>query len=525
MLNRGEHVGRYEVETQIAVGGMATTYLARLVGEGGFEKLVVLKVMRHEHAADRAFVDMFLDEARLSARMAHPNIPQVFELGSHAGVPYIVMEHVDGPSLHRLLRQVAKSERRPPAPWATTLFKDVALALDYASHGIDPVGKRLTAIHRDVSPSNILVAPGGRAKLIDFGIAKAEARLHETEVGTLKGRMQFVSPEQLAGLDDIDCRADIYALGVCMFEAISGTSPHVGRDAVELFRNRLQSTPRSLLSVAPECPPDLAAVVERAMSVKPEDRYERGSHLARALDDLMEANPSVYWRPERVADYVHALFPEGSAGWLRKGAESATGSGASPSNASLPPTLMDSAEPEPTHTAHTREQLYANLAKGSTQGGNTMVGMVGALSATVVILLVLLAGAVVYSLRNEGAAPALRQAAMGASLTLTSDPPGAEVWEGNSLLGNAPLTVELDIERGGEPRTFEFRLDGHVPRVLVQRWSPVDVVQGVALQPAAAPVTPTPAPAPARPNPAPAPAPAAPPEGPADPPLIDPWKE
>ena len=212
--------GRYETIAQIASGGMATVYLGRAVGVGGFERKVAIKVM-HDHIADDPdFVAMFLDEARLAARIHHPNVVGTMDVQKTDDVMFLVMEYIEVASLRRVLRACKKGGVELPLEVALRIMVDTLAGLHAAHQLKGHEGELLNLVHRDVSPHNILVGVDGVSRITDFGVARAEARLGSTRGGQLKGKIAYMPPEQGRG-DDIDRRADVYAAGVVFWEALT----------------------------------------------------------------------------------------------------------------------------------------------------------------------------------------------------------------------------------------------------------------------------------------------------------------
>jgi serine/threonine protein kinase len=193
--------GRYQLVERLAVGGMAELYKARVVGAHGFQKPVVIKKILPHLAADASFVAMFIDEAKITARLDHPKIAQVLELGTIDEQLYIAMEFIDGPDVLALLRACAQRKQVLPAPIAVHIAHEVLDALDYAHRARDDDGSPLGIVHRDISPSNVLISRRGDVKLADFGIAHAVERQQKTQAGTLKGKYGYMSPEQVLGGD------------------------------------------------------------------------------------------------------------------------------------------------------------------------------------------------------------------------------------------------------------------------------------------------------------------------------------
>jgi serine/threonine-protein kinase len=214
-----KQIGRYQILDRLATGGMAELFKATLTGEHGFEKLVVIKKILPHLAKDKSFVEMFIDEARITAQLDHRHIVQVFELDYDAGTPFIAMQYVDGLDVLALLRECARAQIRLPAELAALIARDVLDALDYAHNAIAADGKPLRVIHRDISPGNVLLSWRGDVKLTDFGIARAAERRHKTETGTLKCKYGYMSPEQISG-GEVDPRSDLFSAGILLAEMV-----------------------------------------------------------------------------------------------------------------------------------------------------------------------------------------------------------------------------------------------------------------------------------------------------------------
>jgi serine/threonine-protein kinase len=218
-LRRGDG-DRYEILSELATGGMATVYLGRLRGPHGFARLVAVKAMHPQLAKDRIFHDMFLDEARLSARIRHPNVVPTIDVVSERGHLLLVMEYVEGESLGALAR-LHREKGGFPQAIACAIAHDMLAGLHGAHETTGEDGKGLGLIHRDVSPQNILVGVDGLARVLDFGVAKAAGRVHVTQSGEVKGKIPYMPPEQLAG-EDLDRTVDVYAAGVVLWEMLTG---------------------------------------------------------------------------------------------------------------------------------------------------------------------------------------------------------------------------------------------------------------------------------------------------------------
>ena len=220
MFELGDKVGEYEIVARLKSGGMATLFLAHRRGAAGFQRFVAIKVVHPHLATDASFVRMFVDEALLSARIVHPNVVHVEELGEAEGTYFLVMEYVHGCSLSLLVRALARRKRMLAAEIATSIVMKVADGLHAAHETRGDLGELLGVVHRDVSPQNVLLAYQGHVKLIDFGIAKASGRSQQTEAGSIKGKFRYMSPEQAWGRP-VDRRSDVFALGIVLWELLA----------------------------------------------------------------------------------------------------------------------------------------------------------------------------------------------------------------------------------------------------------------------------------------------------------------
>jgi serine/threonine-protein kinase len=219
----GERIGRYVIVRSLGQGGMAEVFLARAEGEAGFEKLVAVKVLQANFAANPAVVDLFLDEARVAAGLNHPNIVQTHDLGRAGDRYFIAMEYVDGPDLSQLLTMAREQGERVPVPIALGVLCRICDGLHAAHTAVGPDGKPLSLIHRDVKSANVFVSRTGSVKIGDFGIAKAThtMRVSRTEIGLVKGTPGYMAPEQRLG-QEVDLRVDVYGVGAIAYELLSG---------------------------------------------------------------------------------------------------------------------------------------------------------------------------------------------------------------------------------------------------------------------------------------------------------------
>jgi tRNA A-37 threonylcarbamoyl transferase component Bud32 len=317
----GHRIGRYEPIRRLAVGGMAEIFLARLPGVGieGFEKLVVLKRILPQHALDPELLRMFVDEARLSATLTHPHVTEVHDVGTDGDAPFFAMEYVHGANLRELLRANAAAAGGPGAPLplahAIGIVAAAAAGLHYAHERAGPRGEPLGIVHRDVSPSNVLVSYDGAVKVSDFGIAKWAYQRTRTQEGTLKGKFAYMSPEQCRGRA-VDRRSDVFALGTILYELTTGAAPFSGDSDLEILN--WIATGAAKAPVWPEeagvYPPALSAIVMRALAPDPADRYPTMQAFQIALEAFgREAGLAV--STVALGGLMHELFAEELAAW------------------------------------------------------------------------------------------------------------------------------------------------------------------------------------------------------------------
>jgi len=275
-------IGKYTLVAELARGGMGIIHLAVAHGPGGFNKLLAVKELKTELAHDENYVVMFLEEARLAARLTHPNIVQTNEVGSEGQRHYMVMEFLDGRSLHRIVRRLSDQGGLPVGAHLR-IIAESCLGLHYAHELREFDGQPLGIVHRDVSPLNVFVTFDGQTKVIDFGIAKAVDSSLETKTGVLKGRVAYMAPEQAWGAK-VDRRADVYSIGVMLWEAAAGRRLWPGMSDVEILTRVLREGAPRLRSVRPDAPADLEAICEKAMLKEVDDRYQSCAELLEDLD-------------------------------------------------------------------------------------------------------------------------------------------------------------------------------------------------------------------------------------------------
>ncbi len=278
-------LGSYEILRRLARGGMAELYLARSVGPEGFEKLLVLKKILPHYADNPKFVKLFLDEAKLAAGLDHPHIAHVYDMGVVDGNYFFTMEYVHGQDVRRTLRRTTRLGHQFPIDHACHIARNVAAALHYAHERRRPDGSLLDLVHRDVSPSNILISYDGAVKLVDFGVAKAATSSVKTRTGTLKGKISYMSPEQAKG-SPIDRRSDIFSLGIVLWEMVTTQRLFKADNDLATIQMIINSKPQHPQEVRPECTLELDRIVMRALAPDPDARYQTAEELQLELEEL-----------------------------------------------------------------------------------------------------------------------------------------------------------------------------------------------------------------------------------------------
>ncbi len=302
-------LGRYELLLPIATGGMAVVWAARLRGSRGFQKIVAIKTIRPDLSDDPSFEDMLLDEASLASRIRHPHVVEIHDLGDENGVPYIVMEWIDGEPLHVLVKEASKSGGIP-LPLCVRIGTQLCAGL-HAAHELRDVDDKLVGlVHRDVSPQNVLVSWDGVAKLVDFGIAKAVGRVGGvTMAGTVKGKTAYLAPEQILG-GEVDRRSDVFATGTLLYAITTGKHPFRAEVDYETIANIVEEKPPVRPGkLVPGFPAQLEKVIMTALEKDPAKRFQTASDMLRVLDHALPGNKRVS-TDEDVAAFFRPLVAE-----------------------------------------------------------------------------------------------------------------------------------------------------------------------------------------------------------------------
>ena len=297
-----QQLGKYQLVAEIARGGMGVVSLAVALGPARFSKLLVVKELKPELVEDASFLEMFLEEARLAARLNHPNIVQTYEIGAEGKRHFMVMDYLEGVTLSSILRK--KGDAFTVAMHIRILCETLQ-ALDYAHNLKDFDGSPLGIVHRDATPQNVFLTFDGTVKLVDFGIAKALDSVVETRAGVLKGKPAYMAPEQITGT--VDARADIFSIGVMLWEAIVGHRMWHKKGDVEILTKIIKGEIPTLAETKPDAPPELIRICDKAIAKTREARYTTAAELQADLEAYL-ASSKTDISPRDVAKVVSTLF-------------------------------------------------------------------------------------------------------------------------------------------------------------------------------------------------------------------------
>jgi serine/threonine-protein kinase len=524
-------LGKYQLIAELGHGGMAQVFLALVSGPAGFNKLVVIKQIRPQFAEDPEFLSMFLDEARLAARLNHPNVVQTNEVGEDGGRYFISMEYLEGQPLNRVLSRLgerAKESDRLSQRSLLLILVDALAGLHHAHELCDFDGRRLEVVHRDMSPHNIFVTYAGQVKVVDFGIAKALSSSSETRTGVLKGKIGYMAPEQAMG-EKVDRRADIFSCGMILWEMLTGRRMFKGVPDVAVLQKIVNGDVPSPRTVVPDLPARLEEICMKALARDREKRFETAAEMASEIEAaLAEAAGKGSLRDvgkmlethfdadrQRIKQLVEAhhaghrtMMDEPTSDGRR--IKGGTGSGLrshlpvidAPESMSTRRELLGDAptsvEPasatgatRPSPSSLTANMTAADLNRANA-GKSRLVMAVGiAVAVGAGLAFALLAARKGEEPKPVAAATstATAEASPTRTLRIESSPPGATVMEGAAVLGKTPLDVPLDPAAG--TRHLVITLDGYNPYALVQEPTKENVKLVVPLVPVPAAAKPT----------------------------------
>ncbi len=368
-------VGRYQLISELGSGGMATVYLAHLEGRGQFRRQVAVKLLHAHQVADPRVVRQFLTEARIAARIRHPNVVPVTDLGESSEGPFVVMDYVEGESLHRLMKWAAARGERVPDSVALRILSDLLRGLDGAHSLRDDDDRLLGVVHRDVSPHNILVGVDGVARLIDFGVVKVLTEGDHTRAGIVKGKLRYMAPEQARGRK-LQASCDVWATGVVAWELFAGRGLFVGDDDVDTLMSITMRDALGLGEARADVPAEVDRVINKALNRDPSQRY---AHAEELRVELLHG-----WQPQvvpadmgEVARWVQGMVAVGSEVRRRAPVVDRTSASEREAQATSTNTREDGeiSQPEPTRLIGTDGVTEAlPLAAGSGESGAFVTG-------------------------------------------------------------------------------------------------------------------------------------------------------
>jgi eukaryotic-like serine/threonine-protein kinase len=306
VIMKVERVGKYRIIALLGQGGMASVYLSVVPGPMGVNKLLVVKLLRQELSQDEDFVAMFVNEARLAARLNHANVVQTYEVGVEGGHHFLAMDYLDGQPLHAVLRKAGRDG--VPLDVQVRILAEMLAGLHYAHTLQDFDGRPFEVVHRDVSPQNVFITYDGQVKVVDFGIAKAAGAASNTQSGVFKGKLAYVAPEQ-ASADVVDRRADIFSVGVMLWEAMASRRFAQGDSQTVVMGRRLAGNEPRIREVVPGADAELADICDRAIAHRPADRFASAEEMRAALEGFMDRFSRRVGARE-VGQFVAGLFVE-----------------------------------------------------------------------------------------------------------------------------------------------------------------------------------------------------------------------
>ncbi|MCG8417822.1 MAG: serine/threonine protein kinase [Proteobacteria bacterium] len=305
---RSQHFGPYTLLRRLGDGGMAEVFLAKEQKSIGVERLVAIKRIHPHLAKSSRFTSMLVDEANIAGKLTHANIARILDVGNIGGEYFIAMEYVHGRDLRSVFNRHKKMGLQVPNAHACYMGLAICEGLDYAHNYRDYCGRELGLVHRDISPHNVILSFDGELKIIDFGVAKAVGRLVRTETGAIKGKLTYMSPEQVRGLP-IDRRSDVFATGIVLFELLTGQRLFLGRTVANIVQNVRDAVVPDPRHYNPKLTPKLQAIVLRALAKEPGNRYQSAEELRAELAEFIRSE-GLYVSRARVADWLRNLYAE-----------------------------------------------------------------------------------------------------------------------------------------------------------------------------------------------------------------------
>ena len=406
---------KYEIVKRLAMGGMGEVFVARQTGIAGFDRLVILKNLLPDLAKQEELVNQFLDEARVAATLNHPNIVSILEVGEWEGVYYLAMEYIKGSDLVQLQIDAYKKNTKIPIAVAGQIIADSAQGLDHAHHAANMSGDALNIVHRDISPHNIMIRTDGVAKVVDFGIAKAAGRLTRTATGMIKGKLHYMSPEQIQG-QTITGGTDQFALGVVLWEMLARKRLFKEKSDIRTYERIVACDIPPLSSVNSEIPPEFEKIVMRMLAKDPAERYPRIGEAASDLNRFVHTYDQKAGN-QQVADFLKEVFENAledrakaflsDAGKFMKTPSQGTSSFkmASRSATGAPASATGNAPTNYNSSEQSKSQTMRRPAPARKTSSVTLV-LAGALGATLFLALLIGVGFFFYQMGQDKNAPA-----------------------------------------------------------------------------------------------------------------------
>lgn len=478
--------GKYFLVDKIATGGMAEIFKAKTYSHGGFENLLVIKRILPHIGENEDFIEMFIDEAKVSVALQHPNIVRIYDFGKILENYFIAMECVDGKDTRNCLRKLARRRQYMPPQYCAYIAHETCKGLAYAHAKTDLQGNPYGIVHRDISPSNVLVSYEGEIKVADFGIAKAESNAYQTRDGVLKGKFEYMSPEQATG-KEIDARSDIFAVGIILYETLTGRRLFKTESEIATLKKIRDCDFDPPSRMNPNIPAELEKITMKALARYPEDRYQSANEMLRALQDFLFPKTADQLRNE-LATFMGEIFSE----------EIADERSRLEANSEVAARLHEEA-PDTWDGASTMGQ---NTAVTSTRalmgwGIGVMLVMAGLSAATL--------GGVYWLVTNMVQQPVEEVATTGSMTILVS--PKAKIYVDGELQAHESTLDLAELDPG--EHTIRFEEEGYEPHEMTQvveigentrvPWTMVEIKKP---EPEPEPVA---SPAPARPRPRPKP--------------------
>lgn len=487
-------IGRYRLIAELARGGMGIVYLALVRGPGGFNKLFVVKVLKAHLAEDGNLVSLFLEEARISAKLNHPNVVQTIEVGSDGDRHYIALEFLEGQALNRLLSRAERVGVAVPLHFHLQILSGLLLGLEYVHDLADYDGRPLGLVHRDVSPHNLIVTYDGQVKVLDFGIVKVLDSSHQTNTGVLKGKIAYMSPEQAAGLP-VDRRTDVFAAGVMLHEAVTGKRMwgEPPPNDLQILRAVTTGAIPNVRTARPDVEEPLARIIDRATAPNPDHRYATASAFQADLDAYIRSLHVERFDARAVGKFVGDLFVddrasiknviEGQLRLLRRAAsEDHTGielprlsphSGVngtpSATSALHPPTARSNAPADRSLPAHTASEVGAPAASTTLRTRHKAVAaLVGAAVLSSIVTVALRSPRPAAVAAAPAASPVVGPAAPPAQPAVPmAAPPPPILATVTAFPATATISVDDGPPRPG-PISASFVRDGAAHKIVIE---------------------------------------------------------